>query len=90
MVADFLTKDQVCGKNCLSIFKRYGTNAAVTDISILLGCGVTNNHTSDSIFNDFDTRSADYYTKTKSNSRVIAISSYGFGYNGEKSLEIGL
>ncbi len=33
----FLTNEQIFGKNCLDIFKKYGTKCAVTDFSILLG-----------------------------------------------------
>lgn len=87
MEITLLDKDDVCGSNALQIFKKYGTNAAVTDFSILLGCGVTSDHTSDSTFYDLDTRSADYFTKTKANNKIVAISSYGFEYNGEKKLD---
>ena len=33
----FLDKEQVFGENRLKIFKKYGTEAAITDFSILLG-----------------------------------------------------
>ena len=87
MEISLLTKKQVCGQSALSIFKKYGTNAAVTDFSILLGCGVTSDHTSDSSFYDYDTRSADYFTKTKNKNKIIAIESYGFEYNSEKHID---
>lgn len=39
----FLDNEQVFGKNSLKIFEKYGTKAAITDFSILLG-GYVNNH----------------------------------------------
>ena len=87
MECTLLTKDEVCGSR-LQIFKQYGTNAAVTDLSLLLGIEVSSDHTSDTLYyqdKDFiDTRAADYWTKTKDKDKVIAISSYSFGYNSPK------
>ena len=39
----FLTKEQVFGDKQLDIYKKYGTKAAITDISILLGSYVSSN-----------------------------------------------
>lgn len=94
----FLTKDQVCDdEKKLEIFKKYGTNASITDFSLLLGVGVTRDHTSESPYNHDlrlkDTRAADYWTKTIENDKVIAISSYGLGFCGPKKIndrEIGI
>lgn len=89
MKCTLLTKDEVC-QNQLNIFKKYGTNAAVTDFSLLLGIEVSSDHTSDSLYYrdiEFtDTRAADYWTKTKQEDNVVAISSYSFGYNSPKKI----
>lgn len=90
MKCTLLTKDEVC-QNQSCIFKKYGTNAAVTDFSLLLGLEVSNDHTSDSLYykdREFtDTRAADYWTRTKENDKVIVMSSYSFGYNSPKKLD---
>lgn len=90
MECTLLTKEEVCDKQ-LQIFKKYGTNAAVTDFSLLLGIEVSSDHTSDSLYNIdrdyFDTRAADYWTKTKEEDKIIAISSYSFGYNSPKNIK---
>ena len=39
----FLTEEQVFGDKQLDIYKKYGTKAAITDISILLGSYVSSN-----------------------------------------------
>lgn len=89
MECTLLTKEEVC-QNQLQIFKKYGTNAAVTDFSLLLGIEVSSDHTSDSLYyrdKDFnDTRAADYWTKTKEKDKVTVISSYSFGYNSPKNI----
>ena len=41
---DFLKEEQVFGENRLEIFKEYGTKAAITDFSILLGGYVNNDY----------------------------------------------
>lgn len=88
MKCTLLTKDEVCN-NQLQIFKKYGTNAAVTDFSLLLGIEVSSNHTSDSLYYRDkvfeDTRAADYWTRTKEET-PIAISSYSFGFNSPKNI----
>ena len=89
MECRLLTKEEVCS-GCYQIFKKYGTNAAVTDLSLLLGIEVSSDHTSDSLYykdSEFaDTRAADYWTMTKDGDRVVAISSYSFGYNAPKKM----
>lgn len=89
MNCTLLTKDEVC-QNQLQIFKKYGSNAAVTDFSLLLGIEVSSNHTSDTIYykdEEFtDTRAADYWTKTKEKDKIITVSSYGFGYNSPQKI----
>ena len=45
----FLTEEQIFGKEKLEIFEKYGTKAAITDFSILLGGYVSNYHTSGEI-----------------------------------------
>lgn len=84
-----LTKKQVCD-NPLQMFKKYGTNAAVTDFSLLLGIEVSSDHTSDTLYYQdksfIETRAADYWTKTQKEDKAIAISSYGFGYNSPKKM----
>ncbi len=60
---DFLKKEQVFGENRLEIFKEYGTKAAITDFSILLGGCVEN----DSFVKDIqqlNMRAGDWWTKT--------------------------
>ena len=39
----FLTKEQIFDDKQLDIYKKYGTKAAITDISILLGSYVSSN-----------------------------------------------
>ena len=39
----FLTEEQVFSDKQLDIYKKYGTKAAITDISILLGSYVSSN-----------------------------------------------
>ena len=89
MECRLLTKEEVCS-NSFQIFKKYGTNAAVTDFSLLLGIEVSSDHTSDTLYfrdREFtDTRAADYWTMTKDGDRVIAISSYSFGYNSPRKI----
>ena len=89
MQCTLLTKDEVCDIP-LEIFKKYGTNAAVTDFTLLLGIEVSSDHTSDSLYykdSKFtDTRAADYWTKTKEGDKIIAISSYSFGYYSSKKV----
>ena len=41
---DFLKEEQVFGENRLKIFEKYGTKAAITDFSILLGGYVNNDY----------------------------------------------
>ena len=90
MECTLLTKQEVCD-NQIQIFKKYGTNAAVTDFSLLLGIEVSSNHTCDTLYyrdKDYiDTRAADYWTKTREKDKVIAISSYSFGYNSPKNMK---
>ena len=85
MECTLLTKNEACSIKQLQIFKKYGTNAAVTDFTLLLGIEVSNDHTSDtSYYLDplfSDTRAADYWTKTIEEGKVVTISSYSFGYN---------
>ncbi len=89
MKCTLLSKDQVC-INQLEMFRKYGTNAAITDFSLLLGIEVSSDHTSDTSYyqdKDFvDTRAADYWTKTQEEDKVIAISSYSFGYFSPKKM----
>lgn len=40
----FLTDDQIFGNNKLEVFDKIGTQAAITDFSILLGGYVSNNN----------------------------------------------
>lgn len=58
----FLTEPEIFGDGKLEIFKKYGTYAAVTDFSILLGAYVSGNHTSEG--NDLKDRTGWYWTKT--------------------------
>ena len=67
----------VLDKNALSIFEKYGTMAAITDFTILLGGYVSNNTINDS--NQLKDRTGCYWTKTNhNNTDARAVDWYGY------------
>lgn len=77
----FLTENQILGDELqieqLEIFKKYGTNASLSDFSIILGASVSDEHTSEGT--DLKHRTGWYWTKTSDSfGDVIVIDSYGY------------
>jgi len=74
----FLDKEQIFGENRLEIFKEYGTKAAITDFSILLGVRVED----DSFVKDIqqlNMRAGDWWTKTPYSGDARVVNSRGCG-----------
>jgi len=75
----FLTKDQV---DNLDMFKNYGTQAAITDFSILLGgCVDDDNTINDSV--KLEDRTGWYWTKSKNGNYICTVASDGTFFNDD-------
>ena len=76
---DFLKVEQVFGENRLKIFEKYGTKAAITDFSILLGVRVED----DSFVKDIpllNMRAGDWWTKTPYSGDTLVVLNSGHSY----------
>jgi len=72
----FLTEEEIFGENQLDIIKKYGTKAAITDFSILLGGVVSDYCTSEG--NSKKDRTGWWWTKSSSEfSNVLSINTIG-------------
>ena len=76
---DFLKEEQVFGENRLKIFEKYGTKAAITDFSILLGVRVED----DSFVKDIpllNMRAGDWWTKTPYSGDALVVLNSGHSF----------
>ncbi len=72
-----LTEDQCWGPSKLDIFKKRGAQAVITDFSILLGGGVSNNYVHND--NALENRTGYYWTRTEDGTndmRIVGASGY--------------
>ena len=72
----FLDKEQIFGENRLEIFKEYGTKAAITDFSILLGVRVEDDSFIKNI-QQLNMRAGDWWTKTRYYGDACVVTSIG-------------
>ena len=73
----FLTEEQCFGADKLDIFEKRGTKAAITDFSVLLGGGVSDEHVNND--SSLEGRTGYYWTKTddgESYARVVYANGY--------------
>jgi len=69
---DFLKEEQVFGDNQIDILKKYGTKAAITDFSILLGGCVDDNYHTNEGDTDRD-RTGWWWTRTKDGDGYVRV-----------------
>ena len=84
----FLTEDQIFGNNALDIIKKYGTKAAITDFSILLGGTVSSTiYTSEG--DTLNNRTGWWWTKIPYNDNARVVNKGGGRFCGNVSKRNG-